>query len=139
MTKLREHFIRVHNFFLQLLYKFQKFFLWPNGCWKFKFLNKRQKFQWRKDYGLFVPVLLNMTNARERFIGVHEVIWIFCAKDKIILLNLRSRLKQTFKERAVITRTNVFGPCFLVLSSVTNLKEQFTKVHKPFLTLLCNS
>ena len=32
--------------------------------------------------------------------------------------------------------TKDFGPFFLVLSSVTNLKEQFARVHKLFLPLL---
>ena len=29
----------------------------PRGCWKHKFLKKRQSLQWRKDYGLFLLVL----------------------------------------------------------------------------------
>ena len=29
----------------------------PRGCWRHKFLIKRQSLQWRKDYGLFLLVL----------------------------------------------------------------------------------
>ena len=50
--------------------------------------------------------------------------------------DLRGRLKKGVKKRAVFKMTKDFGPFFLVLTSVTKLKEQPTRVHKLFLPLL---
>ena len=46
-----------------------------------KFWKKRQSFQWRKDFGLFL-VLSSMTNLREHFISVHKVFWQILWKSK---------------------------------------------------------
>ena len=50
--------------------------------------------------------------------------------------DLRGRSKRRVKKRAVFTMTKDFGPFFLVLSSVTNLREKPTRAHKLFLPLL---
>ena len=48
------------------------------------------------------------------------------------LWGLRGRQKECFQNIAVFTVTNVFGPLFLVLSTVTNLREQVERVDKLF-------
>ena len=54
----------------------------PRGFWKHKFLKKKQPFQWRKDFRLFLLVLQNMTNVGEHLIGVHKVTWQLMLKLK---------------------------------------------------------
>ena len=44
------------------------------GCWKHKFLTKRQSFQWRKDFGLLFLVVSIMKKVKEQT-RVQKVIW----------------------------------------------------------------
>ena len=60
-----------------------------------------------------------------------QMIWTF-------IWHLRGRLKQTFRKTAVFTMKEVFGPFFLVISSVTNPTEQFIRVYWLFRQLLWN-
>ena len=58
-----------------------------------------------------------------------QLIWTY-------IWHLKGRLKQTFQKTAVFTMKEVFGPFLFVLSSVTNLKEQFIRVYRLFPQLL---
>ena len=76
VTNIREHFIRVHKLFRQILWNLkERFFKELEGCWKHKVLKKRQSFQWWKVSGLFFLVLSIMRNVREQFIRVHKAFW----------------------------------------------------------------
>ena len=46
------------------------------GCWKHKFLKKRQHFQWRKHFGLHFPVLSNTTYVRKVFFQGRQALLI---------------------------------------------------------------
>ena len=52
---------------------------------------------------------------------------------RLISRDLRGFKKQMFQENAVFPVAQDFGLFFLVLSSVTNLTEQFIRVQKVFL------
>ena len=43
------------------------------GCWKRNFLNKRQLFQWGKNYGSHFLVLSSVTNLKRRFVRILRV------------------------------------------------------------------
>ena len=44
----------------------------PRGCWKHKFLKKRQPFQWRKDFNLFFLALSSVIILKGRFKKVQK-------------------------------------------------------------------
>ena len=56
------------------------------GCWKHKFLNKKQPFQWKKPCGPFFFVVSNMTKFREKFLGTKNSIDICCASYEFIFI-----------------------------------------------------
>ena len=60
-----------------------------------------------------------------------QIIWT-------IIWDQSGRYKQTFQKTAFFTMKEFFGPFFLVLSSVTNLKGLFSGVDKLFWQLLWN-
>ena len=65
------------------------------GCWKFEntiFLEKRQTFQWRKDFGLLLLILLNITKVRKLFLRDHKVcLTFFLQLIKVSLWDLKGR------------------------------------------------
>ena len=62
------------NLAIVVQYK-RSFLCHPRVCWKQKFLNKKQTFQWKKYFGLIFFVISNMKNVREQLIRVHKVFW----------------------------------------------------------------
>ena len=70
--------------------------------------------------------------------GPHCTLTIIVQMTRTFLWDLGSRYKQTCQKLAIFTLTKVFGPVFLVLSSVTHLREQLIRVHKEFWQLLWN-
>ena len=64
--------------------------------------------------------------------GTQGFLASFVQMIKSFFWELRGRQKQTFQTREVFTVTKVIDQFFLVISSVTNLKEQFVGVHKVF-------
>ena len=62
---------------------------------------------------------------------------IYCPNPMNIYLGTKRSIGTNISKTAVFTMKEVFGPFFLVILSVTNLKEQFIMVHKLFWALLC--
>ena len=107
------------------------------GCWKNNFLKEKHSFQLRRDFAAFFLFLSNITKSRKRFLTVHKVCLTINLKLIIFfLLDLKIDGKNFFKKLAVLMVTKVFGYPFIVLSSVTNLREQFGIVYKVFGRLL---
>ena len=97
------------------------------------FRKKRQTFQWRKAFGLFFFFLSNMSNVRKQIIRVHKVNWQFLCKRLDRFLGPKRSIETNISRNiSLFTVTNVFGPLFLVSSSVRNIREQFIRVHKIF-------
>ena len=107
------------------------------GCWKHKFLKKRQPFQWRKDFGLHFPVLSNMTYVRKLFLRLASSFDYYCGTYKSIFFGLERLLKTQFlkKKAKLPVKKKMFDQFYLVISSMTNLKEHFKKIRKLFLPI----
>ena len=81
------------------------------GCWKHKFLTKRQSFQWRKDLGLLFLVLSNMKKVKEQKKGpegkltsIVQAIWsVFLDQDVE---------KRTFQKKGYLPGDKRIGPFF---------------------------
>ena len=61
-----------------------------------------------------------------------------CANDKNISLGHKRAIKTNNSRKAVSTMTKVFGPFFLVSSTVENIREQFIEAPKLFWQLRWN-
>ena len=104
----------------------------PSGCWKHKFLKKRQPFQWRKDFNLFLLVLQNMTNVGEHLIGVHKVTWQLMLKLKdhfFRTLELAEYINFWRKRQPFQWRID-FRLFLLVSQNMSNFWKQLIRVHK---------
>ena len=139
MLNLKKHFISVYELFQHLLWNLLERFLGPNMLLKSPIFEKKGKFSVKKK----IWPIFSRDIEHAKFQGtVHkgpqgiltiivQILWTF-------ICDLRGRWNQTFQKTAVFTMKEVFGTFSLVLSSVTNLKEQFIRVHKLFLQLLWN-
>ena len=63
---------------------------------------------------------------------------IHFSNDKNVYLGRMRSIETHISKIAVFTMINFFGAFFLVLSSVTNLREQFVRVHKLFWQIMLN-
>ena len=77
-----------------------------------------------------------MKKIKEDFIRVSKIFDIYRANDKMISLGPNRSIETNISKIISFLCEKKFWPFFLVLSSVTILKEHFTRVHKLFLPLL---
>ena len=106
--------------------------LW--GCWKHKFLKKGNICSEKYIAACFFFVLSRVTNLKGRIVRVQQVFWQllsklfdhFCYTWEVVENTKFWKRKANFP----VKKTN--WPTFLVFSSMTNLKEQFLRVHKLF-------
>ena len=76
MMNVGEHLIGVQKVTWQLMLKLKDHFFRTQEVAEYiNFWRKRQHFQWRIDFRLFLLVLQNMTNVGEHLIRVHKVTW----------------------------------------------------------------
>ena len=100
---------------------------------------KEALFHWKKTFWPFFSCFIEHDKCQEKkYKGPQCTFTIIVQLIRTFVWDLRSRYKQTFQKLAVFTMTKVFGSVFLVLSSVTNLREQTLRVQKVFWQLLWN-
>ena len=63
------------------------------------FEKETQNFQWRKRFGLFFPVLLNMKNVKEFFFKVHKFSDLYCGTYGSIFFGPERLLKTKFLKK----------------------------------------
>ena len=139
-TNIGEQFLWIHKlFFWRLPWKLYKLFWDHRRLLKTEsFEKKRQNFHRKENFGLVFLVLSSMAKAREKFITLHNIIWQnIMQMTWPFLWNLRGGLKQTF-QKVAFSRWQKIGPFFLVSSKVTNIGEQFIRIHELFWQLLWN-
>ena len=96
-----------------------------------------QPLKWRKDFGLFFSRDFEHAKLQGTVCkGSQSILAFILQMICTFICHLRGRLKQTFRKTAVFTMKEDFGPFFRVISSVTNLEEQFIIVHQLFWQLL---
>ena len=114
VKNLREHYIRVHKVFWQLLWKLQGHFfrtykvIENTNFWKIGNLSSEAKILSHSSF-----VLLSVTNLRELFIRVHKVLWQ-------ILWELQGRF---FRTKEVIV-----NPYFLKKKAVFPVKKRICPI-----------
>ena len=139
VTNLKEQFIMVHKLFWQLLWNLLEHISGPKRLLKSPIFEKKANFQWRNNFGLFFSRDIEHAKFQGTVDkGSQGVLTFILQRVSTFIWHLRGRLKQTFRKTAVFTMKEVFGPFFLVISSVTNLKEQFIGVYRLFRQLLWN-
>ena len=97
------------------------------------FEKKRQKFQWKKMIRQVFLVLSGVIGLRKHFKRVHTLFLLLLFNLYMIFLRLHMLLKtQIFLANFPVKKN--FGLFFFVLSNMKNVKKQFIRVHKVFLT-----
>ena len=102
------------------------------------FEKKRQKFQWKKMIRQVFLVLSGVISPKKHFKRVHTPFLLlqfnlylhFFKTSEVVENKLFWKKRQTFR-----WRKNV-GLFFSVLSNMKNVKKQFIRVHKVFLTFI---
>ena len=97
---------------------------------KSKVFGKRQTFQWRKSFGVFIFALSSVTKLLTQFVSVQTVLWHLLLKLQVHFFRTK-RLSWTqffWEKRQSFQQRIDFGLPFFALSSVTNLKGHFRRV-----------
>ena len=72
-----------------------------------------------------------MTKARKQFIGIQRISDNSFASYKFVSIGPRRLMKtKTFQKKAILPMERHLGQSFLVISTSTNLKELFVRVHE---------
>ena len=114
------------------------FFQDLRGCWKHKFLKKGNICSEKNIAARFFFVLSRVTNLKGRFVRVQKVFRQLLSKLFDHFWNTWEVVANTnfWKKRQTFLWKKLSDQIFLVLSSMTNLREQFIRVHKLFWQLL---
>ena len=139
VTNLKKHFIGVYRLVRQLLWNILEQFLGPKRLLKSQMFERKAIFPVKKSFWPVFSRNMEHDNCQRTFYKgpqgilttLGQILWTF-------ICDLRGRWNQTFQITAVFTMKEVFGIIFLVLSSVTNHKEQFKRILKLLLQLLGN-
>ena len=84
----------------------------------------------------FSPIIEHENVGEQHFFKIHKVVrQLLCETYHHFYWTLEVDRKKTFQKRAVFRWPN-FWPNFPELSSMINLREQLTRVHKLFLLIL---
>ena len=103
------------------------------ACWKHKFLNKRQPFQWKKICRLVFSYYRVWQTSRDKIEGSKRCSKFYCGRYRINSVTPKSLLKTLIFQEKAITPVKIFyGLFFLALSGVTNLTQQIERVQKVF-------
>ena len=74
-----------------------------------------------------------MTKARKQFIGIQRISDNSSASSKFISMGPRRLMKtKTFQKKPILPMERHLGQSFLVISTLTNLRELFVRVHEVF-------
>ena len=108
------------------------------GCWKHKILKKRQTFQWKKFLFYFLPNCRMWQTSGDNFWGSTWYFDNYCGSYRNNSVTPKKLLKTQFFEKKgkLSSEEKKIGPNFVSLSTVTNLSEQFKRVHNVFWQLL---
>ena len=80
VKNIKEQLLRVHKFFWHLLWYLLELFVLPGRLLKTESFEKKQSYEWRKDFGLFFSGFTKHEKFMEIFISVHKVCWQFLCK-----------------------------------------------------------
>ena len=130
VTSIKGHFVRVQKVFWHLLWKLYDYFcnIWE-VVGKHKILKEKGKPSSEGKFLAFFLVLTNMANVRQRLVRAHKVLWQ-------VLCKICDRFFRTYEfenqtsQKKLSASWQKFGQFFLVLSSMTNLREHFLGVHE---------
>ena len=140
VANLTKQFIRVHKVFWQFLWKLQNHIFRTHGVventnfWKKGNLSSEQKV-----LAHFSCIIEHDNCQGTNCKGSPGILTNFVQMVRSFRWDLKVPKKQTFQKRAVFTVTNVFGPFFLIFSSVKHLREHYLRVHKVIRQLLWKS
>ena len=117
MTNVRKHFLRVKSYSVLYCGTYRSILLGPKRLLRTQIFEKKAKLPVRKKFWpMFSPI-----------IGHDKCQWALY-KRPIKIWEKRGRYEQTSEKKFVFAVTIIFGPFFLVFSSVTELKEHFKRV-----------
>ena len=125
VKNLREHFIRVHKVFWQILWKLQGHFfrtyevIENTNFWKIGNLSSEAKILSHSSF-----VLLSVTNLRELFIKVHKVLWQILWELQGRFFRTKEVIVNTYflkKKGSLSSEEKNLPHSLFILSSVTNL------------------
>ena len=141
LTNLKEQLLMVLSLIWQSLWTFWELFSGPMRLLITQSVEKKNKaiFPVKKKYlNIFSPFIEFDKPQRTNYSGPQSILTLVVQMTWTFLWDLRGRWKQTFQKVAVFTMTNVFGPNFLVPSSVTNIAKQCIGIGKLFWQVLRN-
>ena len=141
VTNPKGQFIRIQKVFWQLVWSLQ------DHCYNTYevvgnnfFFKMAQSFHWRKDFDLFFFQFYRLRQtlwdyikeSTKYFKNSRRIFMIICVTPKGLLKT------NQLKKKGNLSSEKVFWLSLLVLSSMTDIREQLIGVHKVFWQVLCN-